>query len=69
VTWVQSLGWKDLEEGMATYSGILAWRIPMDRGAWQATMHGVTQSQTRLCVGIMIITICLDLKLDFRKIV
>ena len=35
-TWVQSLGWKDpLEEGMATHSNILAWRIPMDRGAWQ----------------------------------
>ena len=28
-TWVQSLGWKDpLEKGMATYSSILAWRIP-----------------------------------------
>ena len=27
--WVQSLGWEDpLEEGMATHSGILAWRIP-----------------------------------------
>ena len=36
-TWVQSLGWEDpLEEGMATHSSILAWRIPMDRGAWQA---------------------------------
>ena len=33
--WVQSLGWEDpLEEGMATHSGILAWRIPMDRRAW-----------------------------------
>jgi len=32
--WVQSLGLKDpLEEGMATHSSILAWRIPMDRGA------------------------------------
>ena len=31
-TWVQSLGWEDpLEEGMATHSGILAWRIPTDR--------------------------------------
>ena len=46
-TWVQSLGWKDpLEEGMATHSSILAWRIPMDRGAWWATVHGVTKSQT-----------------------
>ena len=37
-TWVQSLGWEDpLEEGMAIHSSILTWRIPMDRGAWQAT--------------------------------
>ena len=48
-TWVQSLGWEDpLEEGMATHSSILAWRVPMDEGAWQATVHGVTKSQTRL---------------------
>ena len=40
-TWVRSLGWEDpLEEGMATHSGILAWRISMDRGAWRATEHG-----------------------------
>ena len=40
-------GWKDpLEEGMATHSSILAWRIPMDRGAWPATVHGVAKSQT-----------------------
>ena len=46
-TWVRSLGWEDpLEEGMATHSSILAWRIPMDRGAWRATVHGVTKSQT-----------------------
>ena len=46
-TTVQSLGWEDpLEEGMATHSSILAWRIPMDRGAWWATVHGVTKSQT-----------------------
>jgi len=44
-TWVQSLGWEDpLEEGMATHSNILAWRIPMDRGAWQTTLHGVAKS-------------------------
>ena len=48
-TWVWSLGWEDpLEESMATHSSILAWRIPMDRGAWQATVHGVAESQTRL---------------------
>ena len=46
-TWVQSLGWEDpLEEGMATHSSILAWRIPMDRGAWQPTVHGVAKSWT-----------------------
>ena len=46
-TWVLYLGWEDpLEEGMATHSSILAWRILMDRGAWQATVHGVTKSWT-----------------------
>ena len=44
-TWVQSQGWKDsLEKEMATHSSILAWRIPMDRGAWQGTVHGVAES-------------------------
>ena len=33
-----------LEEGMATHSSILAWRIPMDRGTWQATVHRVAES-------------------------
>ena len=43
------LGWEDpLEEGMAAHSSILAWRIPMDRGAWRATDHGVEKIQTRL---------------------
>ena len=33
VTWVRSLGWEDpLEEGMATHSSNVAWRIPKDRG-------------------------------------
>ena len=41
-TWVSSLGWEDpLEESMATHFCILAWRIPMDRGAWQAMVQGV----------------------------
>ena len=39
---------RSLEEGLATRSRILAWRIPMDRGAWQDTVHGVTKSGTRL---------------------
>ena len=42
---VQSLGQEDpLEEGMATHSSILAWRIPMDRGAWLAIAHRIAQS-------------------------
>ena len=48
-TWVRSLGWEDpLEKGMEIHSSILAWRIPMDRGAWWATIHGVTKSWTQL---------------------
>ena len=48
-TWVRSLGWEDpLEEEMATHSSILAWIISIDRGAWQATVHEVAKSQTRL---------------------
>ena len=35
-------------EGMATHSSILAWKIPMDRGAWWATVHGVAKSLTGL---------------------
>ena len=46
-TWVQFLGWEDpLEEGMATRFSILAWRIPMDRGAWWVTVYGVAKSRT-----------------------
>ena len=39
---------RPLEEGMATHPSILAWRIPMDRGAWQAVVDGVAKSRTRL---------------------
>ena len=43
-TWVRSLGWEDpLEEGMAPHCSIPAWRIPMDRGAWWATVLGVPE--------------------------
>ena len=43
-TWARSLDWDDsLEEGMATHSSILAWRIPMYRRAWQTAVHGVTK--------------------------
>ena len=41
VVWVWSL-----VRGMATHSSILAWRIPMGRGAWRATVHGITKSWT-----------------------
>ena len=48
-TWVRSLGCEDpLDEGMATHSSILAWRIPIDRGACQAIVHGVAKSRTQL---------------------
>ena len=48
-TWVRSMGWEDaLEKEMATHFNILAWRIPLDRETWQATVHEVTNSQTRL---------------------
>ena len=48
-TWVGSLGWEDPRawEGMAAHSSILAWRIPVDRGSWWATVHGVAKSWTR----------------------
>ena len=40
-TGVRFLSGEDpLEEGQATQSSILAWRIPMDRGAWRATSMG-----------------------------
>ena len=46
-TQVRSLGQEDpLEEEMATHSGILAWKNPMERGAWWATVHGVAKTQT-----------------------
>ena len=48
-TGVRSLGWEDpLEEDLGTHSIILVWRIPMDRGAWQAAVHRVAKSGTRL---------------------
>ena len=41
------LGWENpLEEGMTTHSSILARRMTVDRGAWQATVRGVTESDT-----------------------
>ena len=53
-TWVQSLGWEDpLEEEMATHSNALA--CPMDRGAWRAAVHTITESDTteHACVHLL----------------
>ena len=48
-TWVRSLGREDpLEKEMAAHSSTLAWKNPMDGGAWWAAVHGVAKSQTRL---------------------
>jgi len=33
---------------MASHSSTLAWRIPTDRGPWQATVHEVSRSLTQL---------------------
>ena len=48
-TWVLSLVQEDsLEKEMATHSSTLAWKNPMDGGAWWAAIYGVAQSRTRL---------------------
>ena len=44
-TWIRSLGWEDpLEDGMAIHSSVLAWRIPMDRGAWRLILGSSTEA-------------------------
>ena len=46
-TQVRSLGGKDpLEKEMINHSSILAWKNPMDRGAWRAILHGSQESDT-----------------------
>jgi len=42
-SWVRKI---PLEKGIATHSSIIAWRIPGDRGAWEAIVHRVAKSQT-----------------------
>ena len=37
---------ESLETDMTTHSGVLAWRIPMDRGSWWGTIHRLTERQT-----------------------
>ena len=62
-TWVWSLDWEDpLEEGKATHSSILAWRIPMGRGAWWAAVHGVTKNRTWLATKRLSTQLFRDLK-------
>ena len=48
-TWDQSLDWEDpWEEDMVIHSSILGWKILMDRGVWQATVHGAAKNPTGL---------------------
>ena len=48
-TCIQSLVLEDpLEQDMAAHTSILVWRIPMDRGAWRATVHGISKSRIQL---------------------
>ena len=56
---VQSLDQKDPpEEGMATHSSILAWRIPKDKGGWEPTIHGVAKSRTQLKCAQICTEVC-----------
>ena len=56
-TWVRSLSWEDpLEEEMATSSSILAWRIPMDRGAWWAIVPRAAKSWTQLSTFLLLLS-------------
>ena len=60
-TRVRSLGWENSLEGMATHSSILAWRIPVDRSAWQAAVHGEARSQAFLSTQRTVQSLgCLD---------
>ena len=52
--WVRSLAWETPpEEGMATHFSILAWRIPMDRGAWWAPVHSLRTMTEQLRVRVL----------------
>ena len=43
---------------MATHSSILAWRIPMDRGAWQATVHAVILKNNFIYLFMAVLGLC-----------
>ena len=47
-TWVRSLGWEDPPEKDGNSPQYFSLENPRDGGAWQATVHGVTKSRTRL---------------------
>ena len=55
-------GKSPLEKGMATHCSILAWRIPMDRGAWRATVYGVSDSDTPERLALWLIHVFLQPK-------
>ena len=58
--WVQSLGWKDpLEKGMATYSSILAWRIPWTVFPWVHKELDTTE-QISLSLQGLVKALCLN---------
>ena len=60
-TWVRSLGQQDpLEKEMATYFGILAWRISGtgEFGRWH-TVHGIAKSWTKLTLSLFKANSCL----------
>ena len=42
-----------MEEGRETHSSILAWRIPMDRGAWKATVHEVAKTPLPVLIHVL----------------
>ena len=53
-TQIWFLGQEDsLEKEIATHSSIFAWRIPMDRGAWWATVHGVARVEHSLAAKLL----------------
>ena len=67
-TWVRSLSLEDPLEGHVNHLSILAWRIPMDRGAWQATFHGITKSQTWLSDFQMLYTWNIKLQISSKSV-
>ena len=70
-TWVQSLSWEDpLEKGTATHSSILAWKIPVDRGAWEGSSpwgRRDLDTSERLSTQHIHLHICSSLNHDFHN--